>query len=72
MNLEAWSLVDRGSGSRAGVEPVLCPECGCVIDASPVWVAQDWRLGYSGDGTDPVASGVNAWESQTVVLREEG
>ena len=31
----------------------------CVIDVPPMWVARNWRLGYSGDREDPMESGVN-------------
>ena len=26
----------------------------CVIDVPPMWVARNWRLGYSGDRADPM------------------
>lgn len=56
MNL---GLVPPGSGGQGGRVSFVSRTWRCVIDAPPVWVARDWRLGYSGDWTDPMKSGVN-------------
>lgn len=54
-------LVPPGLGVRGGWHRAsfVSRMWRCVINVPPVWVARDWRLGYSGDRTDPMESGVN-------------